>query len=89
MYKTLGLLVLASTMSGLTTSPSQAAKETLQSMLAVQIRSQGFVCDKALSAIKDRRRSKPDHGVWVLKCSNANYRVSRAPDMAARVEPLR
>jgi hypothetical protein len=27
--------------------------------------------------------------VWVLKCSNATYRVSRFPDMAAKVEPLR
>ncbi|WFU70858.1 hypothetical protein [Bradyrhizobium sp. CB2312] len=67
----------------------QAAGETVQGMLATQIRSQGFVCDKALGATKDARRSRPDHGVWVLRCSNASYRVSRAPDMAAKVEPLR
>jgi hypothetical protein len=63
--------------------------ETVRSMLAAQIRSQGFVCEKSLGATRDARRSKPDHAVWVLKCSNANYRVSRAPDMAAKVEPLR
>jgi hypothetical protein len=67
----------------------QAAEETVQSMLAAQIRSQGFSCDKALGATRDTKRSRPDHAVWVLKCSNANYRVSRAPDMAAKVEPLR
>lgn len=89
MYKALGLLVLATTMSGLTPSLAQAARETLQTMLAAQIRIQGFACDKPLSAIKDRRRSKPDHGVWVLKCSNATYRINRAPDMAAKVEPVR
>ena len=45
MYKTLGLLVLASTMSGLTASFAQTAQETLQAMLAAQIRMQGFTCD--------------------------------------------
>ncbi|MBB4369172.1 hypothetical protein GGD63_001960 [Bradyrhizobium sp. cir1] len=67
---------------------AQDAAETLQGMLAIQIRSQGFVCDKALGAIKDTKRSKPDLGVWTLKCSNATYRISRAPDMAAKVTPL-
>lgn len=89
MHKTLGLLVLASTMGGLTASLAQTAQETPQSMLAAQIRAQGFACDKSLSALKDNKRSRPDHAVWVLKCSNASYRVSRAPDMAAKVEPLR
>ena len=64
------------------------AVETPQSMLSAQIRTQGFTCDKALGATRDKRRSRPDHEVWVLRCSNATYRVSRAPDMAARVQPL-
>lgn len=63
--------------------------ETVQDMLAAQIRSQGFTCDKALGATKDTASSRADHTVWVLRCSNASYRVSRAPDMAAKVEPLR
>lgn len=58
-------------------------------MLAAQIRSQGFACDKALKATRDAKRSRPDLGVWVLKCSNATYRVSRAPDMSAKVDQLR
>lgn len=61
----------------------------LTSMLAAQIRMQGFACEKALSAVKDSKRSKPDREVWVLKCSNATYRVGRAPDMAANVERLK
>ena len=64
------------------------AAEAPQSMLSAQIRTQGFTCDKALGATRDKRRSRPDHEVWVLRCSNATYRVSRAPDMAARVQPL-
>jgi len=63
--------------------------ETPQDMLAAQIRLQGFTCDKPLGATRDLKRSKPDRAVWVLKCSNASYRVSRVPDMMAKVEPLR
>ncbi|QAU50319.1 hypothetical protein [Bradyrhizobium guangzhouense] len=68
---------------------ARAAEETVQSILAAQIRSQGFSCDKAVGAARDATRSRPDHAVWVLRCSNASFRVSRAPDMAAKVEPLR
>jgi hypothetical protein len=57
-------------------------------MLGVQIRLQGFTCDKALGAVRETKRSRPDRGVWVLKCSNATYRISGSPDMAAKVEPL-
>jgi Tfp pilus assembly protein PilX len=65
------------------------AAERPQEMLAAQIRTQGFPCETALGAIRDRKRSKPDRAVWVLRCSNASYRISRAPDMAAKVEPIR
>ena len=60
-----------------------------QDELAAQIRTQGFACDKALSARRDAKRSKPDHQVWVLRCSNATYRISRFPDMAAQVQKIR
>ena len=67
----------------------QASAQATQDMLAAQIRLQGFGCDKALQATRDAKRSKPDHDVWVLRCSNASYRISRAPDMSAKVELLR
>ena len=73
---------------GLMESPAQAAGETLRGILAVQIRTQGVTCSKPLGAIKDAKRSRPDHDVWVLKCSNATYRISRFPDMAAKMERL-
>ena len=81
-------LALASALA-LGAATAQAAEETVQDMLAAQIRSQGFACDKPTGASRDAKRSRPDHAVWVLKCGNATYRVSRAPDMAAKVEPLR
>jgi hypothetical protein len=95
MYKLLSSILLAAAV--VVFSPSvwaqqaittPVAAETLQSMLAVEIRAQGFNCDKALRAVRDAKRSRPDRGVWVLKCSNAMYRITRSPDMAAKVEPL-
>ena len=87
MFKYVGFAFGVLFLSGWTGSTAQA-QETVQSMLAAQIRMQGFTCDKALGAKKDTKRSKPDREVWVLRCSNANYRVGRAPDMAAKVEVL-
>lgn len=76
-----GFAVLASTVA--------ARAETPQDELAAQVRTQGFTCDRAQGAIRDKKRSKPDRAVWVLKCSNAVYRVSRAPDMLAKIEVLK
>jgi hypothetical protein len=70
-------------------SQAQQATDNPRDMIAAQIRLQGFACDQALRATRDAKLSKPDHDVWVLRCSNATYRVSRAPDMAAKVEQLR
>ena len=92
MYKLLGSIFLAA--AAVVFSPVVRAQqatgttETLQSMLAVAIRAEGFTCDKPLTAVMDAKRSRPDRGVWVLKCSNAMYRITRSPDMAAKVEPL-
>jgi hypothetical protein len=66
----------------------QMPAETLQGMLAAQIRTQGFTCEKPLGAKQNKKRSRPDRDVWILKCSNATYRITRVPDMAAKVEPL-
>jgi hypothetical protein len=83
------ILIVGGSAVGLLGSPARAADETPRNMLAAQIRMQGVACDKPLSAMRDAKRSKPDHEVWVLKCSNATYRISRFPDMAAKVERLR
>jgi len=63
--------------------------EGVKDMLAAQVRLQGVSCERPLGARKDARRSRPDHEVWVLRCSNATYRVGRAPDMAASIERLK
>jgi hypothetical protein len=70
--------------------PAQAADETETpaEVIAVQIRDQGYACDKALSAERDVELSSPDEAAWILKCDNATYRVKLIPDMAAKVERL-
>ena len=88
-FSIVSILIVGGSGGGLIGSPARAAGETPQDTLAAQIRMQGVACDKPLSAVRDAKRSKPDHAVWVLKCSNATYRVSRIPDMAAKVERLR
>ena len=70
-------------------SSAALAQETSADIVAVQVRSQGFACDKAVSATRDAKRSKPDYTVYVLKCSNATYRVGRAPDLAAKIEVIK
>jgi hypothetical protein len=85
-FSIVSILLVDGSSGGPIGSPARAAGETPQDMLAAQIRMQGVACDKPLSAVRDAKRSKPDHEVWVLKCSNATYRISRFPDMAAKVE---
>jgi hypothetical protein len=81
----LGATALATASFGAT---AHAASQAAMDDIAAQIRIQGFACDKPLQAVKDKRRSRADHDVWVLKCSNATYRFSRYPDRAAKVEAL-
>ena len=88
LLRSLLLSCIAAVLFGPQVRAQSVAEETPQTMLSAQIRTQGFNCDKALGATRDKKRSRPDHEVWVLRCSNATYRVSRAPDMAAKVEPL-
>jgi hypothetical protein len=81
-----GFAILA---SSIPVHAQKAQVEKPDSELAAQVRTQGYACDKALGATRDKKRSRPDYAVWVLTCSNAVYRVSRAPDMLAKIEPLR
>jgi hypothetical protein len=65
-----------------------AYAETAEEVLAVQIRSQGLVCNKPQQATRDTKLSKRDYDVWVLKCENATYRLGRYPDLPAKIEKL-
>jgi hypothetical protein len=64
------------------------ATEQAKSILADQIRDQGNACVRAEDAHRDEALSKPDEPVWILKCSNAVYRIRMRGGMAAEVEVL-
>jgi len=68
---------------------AEAGEQLPKEVLAAQIRSQGVVCEKPTRAVRDAKRSRPDYDVWVLTCKNATYRISRYPDMTAKVVQLR
>jgi hypothetical protein len=75
----LGIVVLQ-----LAVSMVHAADEIPAEIIAVQIREQGYACDKSAK----REHPELDDAVWILKCDNASYRVRLIPDMAAKVERL-
>jgi hypothetical protein len=68
---------------------STFAQETAKGLLAVQVRSQGHVCDNPISARREKKQPAPDVSVWVLRCEGNSYRVRLAPDMAARIQRLK
>jgi hypothetical protein len=71
------------------TGQSVSAQQPTKDLLAAQLRDQGYRCTSSLSATKDARRSRADEAVWVLRCTNATYRLRLVPDMAARVQRLK
>ena len=64
------------------------AGDTPVNIISDQIRRQGYACDEPRQAERDQEASRPNLTVWILRCGNANYRVTLIPDMAARVERL-
>ena len=61
------------------------AQERPAEIIAAHIRMQGYACDKALSALRNRKASRPNETVWLLRCSNGIYNVTLVPDLAAKV----
>jgi hypothetical protein len=59
------------------------------SIVAAQIRTQGYACTDPVSATHDSQASRPHVTVWILRCGNASYRVQLVPDMAAQVTQLK
>lgn len=80
---TLQILIIAATVQ------SVSAQQPTKDLLAAQLRDQGYRCTSPLSATKDARRSRADEAVWILRCTNATYRLRLVPDMAARVQRLK
>ncbi len=64
------------------------AQESAGEVVAAQIRSQGYVCDKPITAERLSQQSRPEEAEWLLQCKDAAYRVRLIPHMAALVEVI-
>jgi len=67
---------------------AQSLQETSKDIIAAHIRTQGFACDKPVSAERDRALAKPDEQAWQLTCEDHTYLVRLIPDMAAQVRRI-
>ena len=65
-----------------------AAQDTPVSIIADQVRTQGFQCNNPSSAERLEAESAPNETVYLLKCEGVTYRVVLVPDMAAQVTPV-
>jgi hypothetical protein len=82
-------IAAAGLLSSIGVARSQNANTvTPPEVLADQVRSQGYPCDRALSSEQDVGASRQDESAWILKCTNGVYRVRLIPDMAAKVEKI-
>ena len=68
--------------------PAARAQETPAETLTAQLRRQGHRCEGPVNVERDAERSKPDEPVWVVKCTNASYRMRLIPHTAAHVEQI-
>lgn len=82
-------LCYVSAILGVVTAAAAVAAENAADIIAAQIRTQGYVCESPQGAERVTEASKPDEPVWMLRCSNATYRVRLIPDMAAKVETVK
>lgn len=69
-------------------SPAAYAEEAPSEGLAAELRRQGHRCEGPVVAERDAERSRPDGQVWVIRCTNATYRMRLVPDQAAHVEKI-
>ena len=69
-------------------SPAARAEESPAEGLAAELRRQGHRCEGSVTAEQDVERSRPDGPVWVVKCTNATYRMRLVPHQAAHVEQI-
>jgi hypothetical protein len=69
-------------------TPDPAAPDQAKSILADHVREQGYACNRPQEAHHEQSLSKPDQPVWILRCSNAVYRVQLRGDISAKVEVI-
>ena len=57
-------------------------------LIATQVREQGYACDQPVTAKPDAGDSEIGERAWILNCKDATYRVRLVPDQAATIEKI-
>lgn len=84
----LALLGLGAALALADQASDNSNSQEAASVLAGQVRAQGYSCDKVIEAHVDPSVSLPGLKGWILTCSNATYIVRLRPHMAAEIEPI-
>lgn len=69
----------------ISTSATAQEESVEMTVLADQIRSQGYPCSNPISAQRMAAESVQEEPVYQLKCESATYRIRLIPDQAAKV----
>jgi hypothetical protein len=75
-------------LGGVSTSAVAQDEHVEITVIAGQLRAQGFVCANPASADRLAKKSVPGKPVYLLKCENAVYEVRLIPNQAAEVTKL-
>jgi len=67
------------------TGATATAMDTVTTIVADQVRSQGFPCKSPSSAERIEAESTPNQTVYLLQCGGITYHVLLVPDQAADV----
>jgi hypothetical protein len=62
-----------------------SAQDGVASIIADQVRTQGFACQSPVAAERLDGESVPNETAYLLKCGAVTYRVILVPDQAARI----
>jgi hypothetical protein len=85
LFAVLGIVLVAG-LNACAGTFARAADEMSADVLATHLRLQGYKCDRAQSAERDAKQSRPDEAAWIVTCDTGTYRVQLMPHQAARVE---
>lgn len=72
-------------LAGTVATAAAKDQDTVASVVADQVRSQGFPCRNPSSAKRIAAESVPNQTAYLLKCEGTTYRVLLIPDQAAEV----
>ncbi|PDQ18269.1 hypothetical protein CN311_25660 [Mesorhizobium sanjuanii] len=72
-------------LTGTVATAAAKDQDAAATVVADQVRSQGFRCKNPTSAERIEAESAPNQTVYLLKCEGMTYRVLLIPDQAADV----